>query len=271
MDGLDAIWNKEEGRIKGQELLLDESVDEGIPEKEPRFNDEKADVQRELEESLKSIYDAPRGSLPPVVIREPESGKYQPLLEVYGKGKEKSTDEQTIRWNLMRMCQGLMWEFKVTARLDQTLASKMKARLDQTLMNLEATNVSTQPHPKQIDEGFTTTAYPKVKENLKLTVEEQVDALPSTNNEDKVFNLGILIHENLSEVTVQATPDKNVKKIAISHASLIIEDFNPPLYELPFHKEVLGSETLLLFSSEMRKKFSNQGFSLLNEFIHLFS
>nr|GEX23995.1 hypothetical protein [Tanacetum cinerariifolium] len=30
----------------------------------------------------------------------------------------------------------------------------------------------------------------------------EVDALPSTNNEDKVFNPGILIHENLSEVTV---------------------------------------------------------------------
>nr|GFC04504.1 hypothetical protein [Tanacetum cinerariifolium] len=29
-----------------------------------------------------------------VVIREPESGKYQPLLEVQGKGKEKVTDEQ---------------------------------------------------------------------------------------------------------------------------------------------------------------------------------
>nr|GEY05752.1 hypothetical protein [Tanacetum cinerariifolium] len=78
----------------------------------------------------------------------------------------------------------------------------------------------------------------------------EVDALPSTDNEDKVFNLGILIQENLSEDTVQATPDKNVKKIAISHASLILEDFDPPLYELPFHKEVLGSETLLSFSSE---------------------
>nr|GEZ86788.1 hypothetical protein [Tanacetum cinerariifolium] len=33
-------------------------------------------------------------------------------------------------------------------------------------------------------------------------------------------------------------PDKNVKKIAISHASLILEDFDHPLYELPFHKEV---------------------------------
>nr|GEX79276.1 reverse transcriptase domain-containing protein [Tanacetum cinerariifolium] len=69
----------------------------------------------------------------------------------------------------------------------------------------------------------------------------EVDALPSTNNEDKVFNLGILIHENLSEVTVQVMPDKNVKKISISHASLILEDFDPPLYELPFHKKVLGA------------------------------
>nr|GEV82971.1 reverse transcriptase domain-containing protein [Tanacetum cinerariifolium] len=44
----------------------------------------------------------------------------------------------------------------------------------------------------------------------------EVNALPSTDNEDKVFNL----------------------------------DFNPPLYELAFHKEVLGPETLLSFSSE---------------------
>nr|GEY90491.1 hypothetical protein [Tanacetum cinerariifolium] len=37
----------------------------------------------------------------------------------------------------------------------------------------------------------------------------EVDALPSTNNDDKVFNSGILIHENLSEVTIHETPDKN--------------------------------------------------------------
>nr|GEX51355.1 Gag-Pol polyprotein [Tanacetum cinerariifolium] len=61
---------------------VDESVDKGIPEKEPRFDDEEDDVQRALEEILKSIYDAPRGLLLPVVIREPESGKYQPLPEV---------------------------------------------------------------------------------------------------------------------------------------------------------------------------------------------
>ncbi|GKE97021.1 hypothetical protein Tco_1581876, partial [Tanacetum coccineum] len=64
----------------------------------------------------------------------------------------------------------------------------------------------------------------------------EVDALPLTNNEDKVFNLGILIHENLFEITNFATPDKNVKKT--TNASL---------------------------------KSTTPGFSLLKEFIPLFS
>nr|GFA76139.1 hypothetical protein [Tanacetum cinerariifolium] len=49
----------------------------------------------------------------------------------------------------------------------------------------------------------------------------EVDAFPSTNNEDK--------------------------------------DFDPPLYELPFHKEVLGSKTLLSFSSENKEKVFKPG------------
>nr|GEV88792.1 hypothetical protein [Tanacetum cinerariifolium] len=82
----------------------------------------------------------------------------------------------------------------------------------------------------------------------------KVDALPSTKNEDKVFNPSILIQENLFEVNTRVEPDKNIEKIAISHAYLILKDFDPPLYELPFLKKVLGSETLLLFSSENKEK-----------------
>nr|GEU94040.1 hypothetical protein [Tanacetum cinerariifolium] len=63
-----------------------------------------------------------------------------------------------------------------------------------------------------------------------------VDALPSTNNEDK-----------------------NAKKLAISHASLILEDFDLPLYELPFFKEVPGAETPLLFSSKNKGKVFKPG------------
>nr|GEZ64770.1 E-beta-farnesene synthase [Tanacetum cinerariifolium] len=152
---------------------VDVSVAEGIPEKEPRVDDEEVDMQRALEESLKSIYDVPRGPLPLMVIREPESRKYQPLPEVHGKGKEKVTEEHVAHDLLtlqkpkkkspadqyifqrrtstptgssshdkssslyaeLGMCWGLMWEFKVKARLDQTLMIKMKAMLDQTLMN----------------------------------------------------------------------------------------------------------------------------------------
>nr|GEV88232.1 reverse transcriptase domain-containing protein [Tanacetum cinerariifolium] len=87
----------------------------------------------------------------------------------------------------------------------------------------------------------------------------EINALPSTNKEDKVFNMGILIHENLLEVTIRVTLDKNVKKLSISNASLILEDFNPPLYELPFHKEVPGSETLLSFSFKNKEKVFNPG------------
>ncbi|GKF22288.1 hypothetical protein Tco_0074610, partial [Tanacetum coccineum] len=89
----------------------------------------------------------------------------------------------------------------------------------------------------------------------------EVDALPLTDNEDKVFNPGILIHENLYEVTNCETMEKNVKKISISNASLILEDLDPPLslYELPFHKEVPGLGALLSFSSENEEKVFNPG------------
>nr|GEZ26578.1 hypothetical protein [Tanacetum cinerariifolium] len=56
--------------------------------------DEDADYQKAVEESMKDVYALPKGPLPPVVIREPESGKYQPLPEVPGKGKAKVTEEQ---------------------------------------------------------------------------------------------------------------------------------------------------------------------------------
>nr|GEW02418.1 retrovirus-related Pol polyprotein from transposon TNT 1-94 [Tanacetum cinerariifolium] len=62
--------------------------------REPRFDDEEADMQRAVEEILKSVHDAHRGLLPPVVIKEPDSEKFQPLLEVQGNGKEKVSDEQ---------------------------------------------------------------------------------------------------------------------------------------------------------------------------------
>nr|GEW98451.1 reverse transcriptase domain-containing protein [Tanacetum cinerariifolium] len=58
----------------------------------------------------------------------------------------------------------------------------------------------------------------------------RVDAFPSTNNEDKD------------------------KKLAISNASLVLEDFDPPFYEPLFFKEVPKSKMLIPFSSENKEK-----------------
>nr|GEU43630.1 hypothetical protein [Tanacetum cinerariifolium] len=98
---------------------------------------------------------------------------------------------------------------------------------------------------------------------------QRVDTLPSTNNEEKVFNPGILIQENLFEVITRVSPEKNEKKLAISHASLMLEDFDPPLYELPFFKEVLRSKILLLFSSKNEEKVFKPGIHT-SEKVHSF-
>ncbi|GJX01911.1 retrovirus-related pol polyprotein from transposon TNT 1-94 [Tanacetum coccineum] len=74
--------------------LVDEFIDEGVPENEPRIDDEEADLQRAVEESLKDVHATHWGPLPPVVFKEPDSGRRQPLPEVQGKGKDKVIEEQ---------------------------------------------------------------------------------------------------------------------------------------------------------------------------------
>ncbi|GJT72654.1 hypothetical protein Tco_1031940, partial [Tanacetum coccineum] len=77
--------------------LVDEFVDEGVPVNEPWFGDKEVDMQKAVEESLKDVHAAHQGPLPLVVIREPESGKFLPLLEVQGKGKKKVGEEQVVQ------------------------------------------------------------------------------------------------------------------------------------------------------------------------------
>ncbi|GKE57802.1 hypothetical protein Tco_1496987, partial [Tanacetum coccineum] len=54
-------------------------------------------LQKVLKESLTDAYPTQRGPLPPVVFRETDTGKFQPLPEVPGKGKEKVGEEQAAQ------------------------------------------------------------------------------------------------------------------------------------------------------------------------------
>nr|GEV18581.1 hypothetical protein [Tanacetum cinerariifolium] len=228
---------------------------------------------------MKTAYAPPRGPLPPVVIREPESGKYQLLPEVPGKGKSKVTEEQVshdllslqkpkkkslvdqyifqrrtftttrssghdepsyaeleqskneetekvvpvaseggqgesegqagpdpgaqaegqtgsdtgtqdegqARSNPDEISEGQAGPDPGDARVDvQSISSHVVyAGSDCKHMDLDVADVSPQPSTEQLDEGFTATAYPKVQENLKLAVEEQVFDKPSEADHDK--------------------------------------------------------------------------------------
>ncbi|GJY35003.1 putative ribonuclease H-like domain-containing protein, partial [Tanacetum coccineum] len=87
--------------LKSSQQLVDKFVDEGIPLTKPGFGDLEADTQRAIEESLKDAHGAPRGPLPPMVFRETNTGKFQLLLEVEGKGKEKVDVEQAAQIYLL--------------------------------------------------------------------------------------------------------------------------------------------------------------------------
>nr|GFA06406.1 histone deacetylase 14 [Tanacetum cinerariifolium] len=191
---------------------------EEVPAEEPQVADEDADYQKALEESMKDAYALPKGPLPPVVIKKPESGKYQPIPEVPGKGKAKVTEEHLLSLQKHKKTSpadqyifqrrtgsdaGAQAEGQAGSNPDeipegqagsnpdetskgqagpdpgdveakgQSISSPVvHARSDREHMDLDVADVSPQPSTEQLDEGFTTTVYPNVQENLKLTVKE---------------------------------------------------------------------------------------------------
>nr|GEU83190.1 hypothetical protein [Tanacetum cinerariifolium] len=80
--------------------------------------------------------------------------------------------------------------------------------------------------------------------------------LPLTNNEDKVFNPGLLIQEKLVTIITRVAKEK---KLAISYTSLVFEDFDTPFYETLVFKDVPKSMMLLLFSSVNEEKVFKPG------------
>nr|GFC15960.1 hypothetical protein [Tanacetum cinerariifolium] len=89
------------------------------------------------------------------------------------------------------------------------------------------------------------------------------DVLFSPDNEDKVFNPGILSHEKSVKIITHVTQEK---KLAVSFTSWLSEDFDPPFYELLVFKEVPNSMRLLPFSSENEEKVFKPGIYTFKKF-----
>ncbi|GJZ42924.1 retrovirus-related pol polyprotein from transposon TNT 1-94 [Tanacetum coccineum] len=128
--------------------LVDEPSDEGVPVEEPTHTDEEVDLQRALELSLKEQAERTPGPARPMVLREPDSGKYQPLPELPLTDSKIESDEEVPVINAGDQDEG------------------------QAGPNLgEQDEGHTGPNP---NEEFTTTAHLNVQENLKLPTEDQM-------------------------------------------------------------------------------------------------
>nr|GEZ41276.1 hypothetical protein [Tanacetum cinerariifolium] len=82
-----------------------------------------------------------------------------------------------------------------------------------------------------------------------------VDALPSTNNEDKIFNPGILIQEKSFEIITRVFQDK---KLATSNAYSMLEDFDPPFMNLFSSKKFPVQRCCSHFHPKMRRSFQTR-------------
>ncbi|GJU22281.1 monodehydroascorbate reductase [Tanacetum coccineum] len=278
--------------------LVDEFVDEGVPDKEPMHGDEEADTQRAIEESLKEAQGAHRGPLPPVVFREPDTGKIQPLPEVEGKGKEKVGEEQAAqvllnlqtpkKKNLVEQFifqrrtpattepSGLVESPSLYAELgltdsgtdsDKEVSPDMNAQgqeegqggtnpgdagVSQTPsshvvyagpnldhMDLGIAEASSQPNTEQMDDEFTSTAYPKVQENLKLLTEgdvrleepaSSVGTLSSMKNLDKEFSF---TDQFLVEKSQEDEPEKTNTEAEVQSMVMV-----------PIHQDTLSVQLM---------------------------
>nr|GEY60131.1 hypothetical protein [Tanacetum cinerariifolium] len=162
--------------------LVDEFFDESVPKNAPRFDDEEANLQRAVEESLKDVHATHQGPLLPMVFREPDFGRRQPLPDVQGKGKEKAT-----RANVEIDTEELLSH---TEKSGEEVSNTVVLGTDPGGQDENqggpdpGDSADSRPLPTQeiltgssldpMDEGFNAITYPNVHENLKLTVEEQV-------------------------------------------------------------------------------------------------
>ncbi|GKC83874.1 hypothetical protein Tco_1139591 [Tanacetum coccineum] len=195
-----------------------------------------------MEESLKDAYLAPWGPLPPVVIRKPEPRKYEPLPEVQGKGKEKVGDEQAahVLLNLQTPKKKNPDEQFIFQRCtpaptvpsSHEESSSLYVELGLIDSEMESDNEAScegqaGSDPEQMDEEFTTTAYPNVQENLKIPTKGEVrlvepasstGTLSSMQNLDKELSF---TNQFLAEKSQEDEPEKTNTELEVQSMVMV--------------------------------------------------
>nr|GEY02911.1 hypothetical protein [Tanacetum cinerariifolium] len=252
---------------------LDESVAEGIPEKEPRVDDEEADgkgkekvteeqVARDLLILQKPKKKSPadqyifqrRTPTPTGSSGHDESSSLYAELGLTDSELEFDEDVPGID-------AGVQGEGQVGPNPDAQDEGQAGPNPDEQDEGQVGPNpdVLTQPHPEQIDEGFTATAYPKVQENLKLTIKEQVileelasslGTLSSLQHLTKDLSFGdLFFNDKPSEVdnekTTAETEAESMVSVTIQQDTSPIPPMTTPVIDLTSSPESPNVHQLL--------------------------
>nr|GEW56606.1 hypothetical protein [Tanacetum cinerariifolium] len=189
--------------------LVDEFVDEGIPEREPRFDDEEADMKKAVEESLKSVHDAHRGPLLSMValdlltLQTPK--KVSPAKQYIFQRRTPAPTEPSGHAE----SPSIYAELGLTnsdIEFDEEVPPVVKVGAQ------DEGQAGPNPGPKQMDEGFTATAYPNVQKNLKLTIDEQLFGDQFFNDKPSKAEIEKTTVETEAESMVDL-PEADIKKI----------------------------------------------------------
>nr|GEV34352.1 integrase, catalytic region, zinc finger, CCHC-type, peptidase aspartic, catalytic [Tanacetum cinerariifolium] len=199
---------------------IDEYVAKGIPEKEPRVDDEEADMPRKKSPTDQFIFQR-RTFTPTGSSGHDESSSL--YVELGLTDHEVKSDKDVPGIDAGVLDEGQAGKTLAGPNLGDAVASQplpspvVHAGPNLEHMDLEVTDVSTHTHPQQMDEMFTTTAYPKVQENLKLTVEEQ--PLQATATETKTTRT--TIHPPPQQSTTVSMLMKRIGELEHIMANLI--------------------------------------------------
>ncbi|GKC98872.1 hypothetical protein Tco_1169147, partial [Tanacetum coccineum] len=157
--------------------LIDEFVNEGVPDKEPVYGDEQValdllTLQTPKKKSPAEQYIFQRRSSAPT-----EPSGYDESSSLYAKlgltDSETESDEEVSGTDAGDQDEGQSIQDEGQAGSNPGDAV-VHAGPNLEHMDVEVTDTSIQQNPEQMDEDFITTAYPNVQENLKLLTEDQV-------------------------------------------------------------------------------------------------
>ncbi|GJW78120.1 retrovirus-related pol polyprotein from transposon TNT 1-94 [Tanacetum coccineum] len=205
--------------------LVDGFVDEGVPEQEPIYGDEEADIQRAVELSIKEQAERTQGPARLMVIREPDSGRIQPLpnRRTPTTTEPSSHAESPLLYAELGLTDSqagpnpsIQDEGQAGSNLGDAADSQPQSSHDVHAgpnlehMDFEVTNASTQQNPKQMDEEKTNMINldKELSFTNKFLVEKsQEDESDKSNTEAEVQSMvTIPIHQDTSSVPPMTTP-----------------------------------------------------------------